>query len=125
MKATLLSRSLGEHTVARLVSPPFKLSAKACLTFSYKLSTYDIYLYVYVEHMESRMAKSDTRTKLLFNIMYYRWEEISLNISGVGWRRLVFEATYTGEGVSNARQIAIDNVTLNEEPCKAKGICSI
>ena len=61
----------------------------------------------------------------VFNVTYYRWEEISLYISGVGWRRLVFEATYTGEGVSSARQIAIDNVTLNEEPCKAKGICSI
>ena len=122
MKAVLLTWDEGRQTPARLVSPPFKLSTDSCLTFAYKVYTSDIRLSVSVEHMETRIGKPSKVTQLQFEAARYKWHEVSLNVSGVGWRRLVFEAKNEGVGFSLARQVDLDEVRLAYKPCQENGM---
>ena len=106
------------QSLARLVTPPFYLSTDSCLSFKYKLNTFDLRLTLNVEHMENRTAAVNMESPLHFDLVFYKWTEVIVNISGRGWRRLVFEANCVGEGLSKARQIYLDDVMLSETPCR-------
>jgi len=118
MKAVLLERCRGNETSARLVSPPFHLSTDSCVSFRYKLNTYDLHLSVMLEEMESRTATARSVIQIPFDELFYRWEKVRLNLHGVGWRRLVFVATTEAGGYLRARQVYLDDVHLSEKPCK-------
>ena len=124
MKAVLLSRLSGTEVFAQLVSPSFLLSTDSCVSFKYKLNTYDLHLTVLVEVMESRTAAASKQVALEFDSVWYRWENVSLDLKGSGWRRLVFNAKWKGEGYITARQVYLDDVVLSGGPCiTMEGLC--
>ena len=115
MKAVLLSRD--HETTARLVSPPFQLSADSCVSFRYNLKTIDLHLSVVLEEMETRTAAVSSSTAIPFDVVPHGWKNAGLNLDGEGWRRLVFVAGSVGGGYLTARQVYLDDVKLAEKPC--------
>jgi hypothetical protein len=117
MKVILLSEN-GNVSTARLVSPPFNISGHSCVQFKYLLRTIDLNLHVKVESAQNETADPDNVVTMTFTKQFYQWDAVWLDLRGTGWRRLLFEASYIGKGVSSARQIFLDSVLLSDQPCK-------
>ena len=123
MKVVLLSE-YGNQTFARLVSPPFEITGDSCLSFKYLLHTFDLQMYVKVELAHNDTAAPDSVETLAFATEFYSWAEMRLDVKGIGWRRLVIDASYVGKGFSKSRQIYVDSVSLSDALCSTARKCT-